>query len=122
MTNKQKELAKKILENPSLTMKDAMLEVGYSKNTAIAPQNVTESKGWKELMDQYLPDAKLLNVHKKGLEATKIVTSHTEPDREVPDFAVRAKYLELGYKVKGYDKSSPIQILNQGEMDIEFIK
>lgn len=117
MTQKQKALAKKILKNPSLTMKDAMLEVGYAPNTAIAPQNVTESKGWAELMEKYLPDEKLLDVHEQGLEAMKPIGALVlvrngkdgKPEQilkdnegmiEVPDHATRAKYLELGYKVK----------------------
>lgn len=101
MTNKQKALAKKIIENPSLTMKEAMLEVGYSENTAIAPQNVTESKGWAELMEKYLPDEDVLKTHKAGLNATKIFSSHTEPDKEVPDHPTRLKAVEMAYKVKG---------------------
>lgn len=107
MTNKQKALAKKIIENPSLTMKEAMLEVGYSENTAIAPQNVTESKGWAELMEKYLPDEDVLKTHKAGLNATKIFSSHTEPDKEVPDHPTRLKAVELAYKIKKKTDESP---------------
>lgn len=113
-TNKQKALAKKILENPSSTMKDAMLAVGYAENTAIAPQNVTESKGWHELMEKYLPDEKLLEVHQNGLEASKIHSSHTEPDKTVPDYPTQAKFLDLAYKVKKHvgGEAPKVQINN----------
>lgn len=129
-TNKQKALAKKILENPSLTMKDAMTQVGYAENTVIAPQNVTESKGWKELMDKYLPDDKLLEVHQEGLEAMKQLSvrggkdANAESDDfiEVPDHPTRAKYLDLAYKVKGKMNETTVQVLNQGEMNVEFTK
>lgn len=120
MTLKQKAVAKNILENPGKSMGEAMLEAGYSPAMAKNPQDLTGSKGWEKLMETLLPDEKLLLRHAEGLDATKIHTSHTEPDREVPDYATRAKYVELGYKVKNKFAAS-IQILNQGEMDIEFI-
>ena len=101
MTNKQKAVAKKILENHGISMRQAMVEVGYDQNTADNPKNLTDSLGWKELMDTLLPDEKILLRHAEGLDATKIQTSHTEPDREVADYATRAKYVEMGYKVKG---------------------
>lgn len=102
MTNKQKAVAKKIVgSGGSMTISQAMREVGYSEKTIDEPKKLTESKGWKELMETLLPDEKLLLRHAEGLDATKIHSSHTEPDREVPDYAVRAKYVELGYKVKG---------------------
>ena len=121
-TNKQKALAKKIVENPSLTMGEAMREVGYSEASATKPSEVTNSIGWQQLMDTMLPDEKLLLRHAEGLDATKIHTSHTEPDREVPDYPTRAKYIEMGYRVKSKLKDNGIQILNQGDMDIEFVK
>jgi len=124
-TNKQKALARKIAENPSLPMKTAMLEVGYSENTAIAPRNVTESKAWPDLIAKYLPDDKVLEVHKKALGATKIVTSHTEPDRIVDDIPTQLKAVELAYKVTGKlkDNSVNVQVNNVipilGEMKAE---
>ena len=44
-------------------------------------------------MEIYLPDATLAKKHKEGLNATK--------DNLQPDFAVRHKYLETAYRVKG---------------------
>lgn len=101
MTTKQKLAAKKFLENPSLPMNRIMREAGYSENTVVDPSNLTNSKGWKELMEKHLPDNKLLEVHESALEATKVITSHTEPDYVVPDYQIRLKAVELGYKVKG---------------------
>jgi hypothetical protein len=105
-TNKQKALAKKIIANPSISMKEAMVSVGYSENTAIAPQNVTESIGWMELMEKYLPDDEVLETHKQGLKATKWLTSHTEPDKEIADHPTRLKAVELAYKVKRKTEAS----------------
>lgn len=107
-TNKQKALAKKLVENPRLSMGEAMREVGYSEASAIKPSEVTESKGWQELVEKMLPDEKVLLRHAEGLDATKEVLSHTEPDRTVPDYAVRKQYIELAYKVKGKLKDVPV--------------
>lgn len=118
MTIKQKALAKELLGNDSTTMKDAMIAVGYSENTATHPSTVTESKGFQELMESYLPDTDMLTVHQEGLKAMKQLnalvmvregvdgkTETTYKDNEgvieVPDHPTRAKFLELGYKVKG---------------------
>ena len=37
-----------------------MREVGYSKKTAINPKDLTESKGWQELLNE-VPDEELKN-------------------------------------------------------------
>ena len=47
-------------------------------------------------MDNELPDAMLLTVHKEGLKATK-----TFKGKESPDFKVRREYLSEAYKTKG---------------------
>ena len=123
MTIKQKLAAKKILENPSKPLGQVMREVGYSENSAIAPEkNLTSSKGWNKLMDNKLPDDKLLNVHVEGLEAMRTILSHTEPDRDVPDHPTRHKFLETAYKIKGKLRDvSVLQQFNTDEMNIEFV-
>ena len=70
-TEKQKKAAEKIVENHgniSKTMKD----VGYSENTAKNPKNLTDSDGWKELMETVLSDEKLLDKHNELLNSTGI--------------------------------------------------
>lgn len=126
-TLKQNALAKKIIENPRLTMGQAMREVGYSDATASHPTDVTNSIGWKQLMDKYLPDDELLKVHEEGLRANKVISAkiignaneQTDDFIEVPDHPTRAKYLDLAYKVKNKFQAG-VQILNQGEMDVKF--
>ncbi|MDO8487563.1 MAG: hypothetical protein Q7S45_04665 [Candidatus Curtissbacteria bacterium] len=49
-TFKQKLAASKLVENGG-NIGEAMKSAGYSKNTAKTPQKLTESKGWRELMD-----------------------------------------------------------------------
>lgn len=70
-TQKQKSALKKIVENHGNVSK-GMVDVGYSKNTAKNPKNLTKSKGWKELVENILSDTVLIETHKKLLEATGI--------------------------------------------------
>lgn len=108
MTTKQALASKKLVENGGNVSK-AMREAGYSKAMAKNPQKLTQSKAWQQLMEKYLPDATLLQVHQEGLQANKIIsariigmdaTDQTDDFIEVPDHAVRHKFLETAYKLK----------------------
>ena len=92
-TLKQKKAFKEIVENRRTSVSAVMRDVGYSPNTAVQPHQLTESKGWKELMAQHFPDEKLAKVHAEGLEA---VTGD-----EIPDYRTRHLYLDTAYKLKG---------------------
>ena len=109
-TIKQKKAVKITLENSGIVSK-AMLDAGYSPTVAKTPSVLTSSKGWAELMEKHISDDKLAKVHDEGLEATKI---HGTGDDfiEIPDFAVRHKYMDTGYKLKGklVDKSVRLNI------------
>ena len=95
-----KKVFTKVLENHGTGIGKAMLEEGYTKATAKNPSNVTDSKSWEMLLDEYLPDDLLTKVAKEGLGATTIKTSYTEADREVIDYPVRQRYLETALKMK----------------------
>lgn len=107
-TNKQKIVAKDLMENHGKPISQAMLDAGYDATTAKNPSNLTNSIGWQELMDKYLPDDLVLDTHKAGLEATKQLSvrggrdANAESDDfiEVPDHPTRLKAVELAYKVK----------------------
>lgn len=66
-TVKQKRAAKIKLEDPTKSMRQVMKEAGYSQVVADNPRNLSESKGWREMMDEYLPDKDLYELHKKFL-------------------------------------------------------
>ena|SRR3990167_8626308 len=100
VTIKQKIVAKDLSENIGKPIGRAMLDAGYAPITAKTPKRLTESKGWEKLMENYLPDKDFVTIHKGGLHATKIHSSPTEPDKEVPDWGNRHKYLETGYRLK----------------------
>lgn len=133
MTNKQKLAAKKLLENTGMPVGQAMAEVGYKPGSVKNPQQLTESKGFQELMEQYLPDEKVLAAHEAGLEATKtsnaaiLLTKDGQTVRaeeqgliEVPDHPTRLKAVELAYKVKkkiGNDTGPTVQVNTQVNLD-----
>lgn len=75
---------------------------------AIGSENLRKPKIQKIIKSiaDKIPDNKLLEVHLEGLEATKVsyirkLTPDGPEDIEEPDYAVRHKYLESGYKLKG---------------------
>ncbi len=70
-TIKQQIAAKEVVGNGG-NVTQAMITAGYSKNTANTPQKLTESKGWNELMEDYLSDEELGKHHQALLEAKKV--------------------------------------------------
>ena len=85
-TEKQKEAFRILLEN-GCTEKEAMIKAGYSPNTAISPKKLRQTKGWQQLLEEYLPDEDLTKKHKEFLNSKKE--------------EIGLKALDLGYKVKG---------------------
>ena len=99
-TIKQKEAFDETLENRGNVTK-AMREVGYKETTINNPSDLTESNGWKQLMDRHISEEKLAKVHSEGLEATKQEKGLEGEVIDVPDHTVRHKYLDTGYKIRG---------------------
>lgn len=100
-TSKQKAVAAKITENHGNISK-TMREVGYAENTAKKPSNLTNSKGWQELMEKNIPDSLLLRKHKELLNKTEVIYSKEgELIREDIDAQAVSKGLDMGYKLKG---------------------
>ena len=119
MTIKQKMVASKLVGNGGNITK-TMKEVGYSPNTANTPSKLTKSKAWPELMEQYIPDEKLLIAHEEALQATK--WNDFTGERE-EDHTTRLRAVDLGYKVKGkiVDNPSVLQQFNTGEGGVTYI-
>ena len=99
-TLKQKKVLDKIMENHGNISK-SMEQVGYTKATAKNPKNLTDSKGWQELVKEYLPDINLAKKHKQLLNSKK------------EEIGIKA--LDLGYKVKGSYAPTQSDITSQGE-------
>lgn len=84
-TIRQKRAFDKVLKGMPIT--HAMKEVGYSETTSANTGKLTNSDGWKELMDKHLPDEKLAEKHNEFLNS----------DRQ----EIGIKALDMGYKLKG---------------------
>lgn len=84
-THKQKLAVAKMVENGG-NVSRAMREAGYSPQTAKSPSKLTNSDGYKELLDAYLPDDMLLRALADDIEAK---------DKN------RKAELELAFKLKG---------------------
>lgn len=87
----------------------AMKDAGYSEVSSKTPKKLTESKGFAELRDEYLPKELVLQAHKDALMAMRI---HGTNDNfiEIPDNAVRLKASELYYKMTG-------QLIDKAQID-----
>lgn len=68
---KHKRVLKNLAENGG-SLRKAIKDAGYSQETADNPQKITKSKSWKALLDQYLPEEKLLDLHDKQLNSWKL--------------------------------------------------
>jgi hypothetical protein len=87
-TFKQKAAFDRILENPHKPVQAVMREVGYDENTAIHPKDLTESKGFIQLLEEHgLDDLSLAKRHKELL--------HTDDN-------IAIKALDMAYKVKAH--------------------
>lgn len=133
---KQKKVMKEILENPSTSMRQAMLKAGYSPNTACDPTNLTNTKSWEELMEEYFPDGLLSETINQGLKATKPISariilqkgdnevgnqdawSKTDDFIEVEDYPTRHKYVETALKLKKKFPKDEIDHTHKGDINV----
>ncbi len=120
MTIKQEKALANLAENGGNVSK-AMRDAGYSPVSAATPKKLTESVAFKQALDEFLPERKLLQVHKEGLDAMKVHGSMTEPDKLVPDFPTRHKYLETGYKLRGKLLPESLEGMFQGAIIVPVI-
>lgn len=114
-TFKQKVAFKEVLNGS--TISGAMVKAGYAeKTTATTTGKLTNTKGWKELMDKHMPDSVLAKKHRELLNKREIVYSKVNGKEEAeqinePDTQAVSKALDMAYKLKGRyqdDPSKPI--------------
>lgn len=70
-TLKQKKAIANVVENGG-NVSRAMMDAGYTPATANTPQKLTESKAWKEIMEESLPDNFLAEKHVELLNSSRI--------------------------------------------------
>lgn len=80
-----KKVFDKVVEK-GIAVSKAMVEEGYSVETAKAPTKLTKTKSWKQLLDKHLPDELLAQKHKELLEQKELayfVFSRDRKDEEI---------------------------------------
>lgn len=112
-TLKQEAVAKDLAENIGKPIGKAMLDAGYAPETAKTPQRLTQSRGWEELMEKYLPDKHLSQKHREFIDSKKIKVTYVKGDisttEEFTDPSA-VKALDIAYKIKG--KYAPNTVVN----------
>lgn len=81
-------LAKILLANTGKSLKQAMIEAGYGKGYAKNSQDLKKTKGWDDLLEQYLPDTKILKNHDELLTSVRIdnyVFSNALTDKQIAE-------------------------------------
>lgn len=95
LTLRQKKLRANLMKGGKVTAKKAMIDAGYSPNTAKAKAGETLAKvGFPELLDKMgITDERLSQVIEEGLRAKK-------DNSNIPDQPTRHKFLETSLKLK----------------------
>jgi hypothetical protein len=126
-TMRQREAVRNYVENRGNASK-AMRDAHYSPATAKNPKNLTESAVFKELLDEFIPDKKLLQVGKDGLNATvkkpRIIgrDSKGNPEYEYvseKDHVTRHKYYVTGLQLKGHLKQGGTNVMVPVQVNID---
>lgn len=116
-TDKQAKAMQLIREGKNPTQ--AMKEAGYSESTSSHPDtNLLQLKGAQSIIEQYKAEYLKLGITPRymakktseWLEATKIKSSMTEPDRVVPDYQTQLKAAEYVRKDWGMESDKNINI------------
>ena len=133
-TELQKKTIQILRENPDKSLSRAMREAGYKPITSLKPkQNFTQLKGtaiaiekWREaLRGSGLNENLLINKYKEWINATKVKSSFTEPDKVVPDYETQLKVKDDIRRDFGLPIGNPPTIAQQfnvgATMSLEFI-
>lgn len=103
-TMRQRKTAKILMENNGKSVSSAMKKAGYPASTAKNPQQITRSKSWQELMDEYFPRDYVAQKHQELFEAEEVVfIPHKGQivEKKRPDFTARKAAAEMSYKLRG---------------------
>jgi len=71
-TKRAKKAFQILTENERMSQREALKQAGFSDEVADHPKKVTESKGWKQLCKEYLPDEDIVAAHKKLMLTGKL--------------------------------------------------
>lgn len=124
-TAMQKRAFQEFLVDDGRTQGEKLVKAGYTEKTAKAPTKVTESLGFKQLFDQYLPDKDLAKKHQELMNKKEVHVSTNKfgevnitPTGEIDTQAVKAA-LDMAYKIKGNYKEDNDQKKTEITVNIE---
>jgi hypothetical protein len=96
---------------------EAMLSAGYSKVTAKTPNNLTKSKGFRELIEKAIPDKRLAKKHKTILDHTDFGTKAFP--KSIPDDVIHKLFKKLkGYKIIAITESKLYKYVTYIKQDV----
>ena len=107
-TIKQQKAVKNIIKGETSVSK-AMRDAGYSPNTAISPKKLTDSKGYKELMEQHL------------LSLEEAFREHNKNIKQDRDKGAKNKALDMLYKLRKVYPSEA-GVMDDGDVQITIHK
>lgn len=136
-TKLQKATVEILKENPKMPIGKAMRQAGYAVSTSKIPSiNFLDLKGtqiarqdWiRELRGAGLGESKIKEKLAEWIDATKVQSSMTEPDKIVPDYSTQLKAGEMIRKDLGLEQeqsnltqinfdNSKIEVINYGNKD-----
>ena len=90
-TIKQQRAAKALVGNGG-NITQAMIEAGYSPNTANTPQKLTDGRGFQEIWEELIPKSLVVKTHRK-------IILKTDKDGQPHGDAVKG--VDMAYKVDG---------------------
>ena len=117
-TLKQKEAFKNVIENRGNVSK-GMRDAGYTEATAKNPKNLTESKSWTDLVEEYLPDILLAKTHKELLTVPRKIRTFLKGDLQTEieevDSAAISRGLDMAYKLKNKYAATKIKFEDENK-------
>lgn len=85
---KLSEIIRKAKGQKNITIGKILKEAGYSDSVSESPTLVTKSKGWDQLVQQYMPEEEVAKIHGGLLKASKMDSYNfpcTMTDEEIKD-------------------------------------
>lgn len=107
-TEKQKRAFKEVLKGTNISQ--AMKDVGYSLSTSATTGKLTGSDGWKELMDTYLPEDELAEVHKRLLNKKESFSTQLGIQMTDQPHSDAKGALDMAYKLRGSFSADKIEV------------
>lgn len=105
-TLKQKKAAELLVANgrkkgKTMSKGDILREAGYSEAVATQPEKVLDSRGFKEIFDELIPDSLIATTHKNLLTAKRGIYFMGAKVGEEENHDAQGRGLDMAYKIKG---------------------